>query len=136
MRIYNITYNTNPLSTDSNQINIKVIPCDETYNSFCWDGRRLSKREVNIIHTNVYNNSLVSLRVYATSLDILDTFKKQVQLALTKCLNTIDNNYEQSTKNCEIFRSENGDQKIDIKEAFQETVIWEDSPFQNDDFYI
>ena len=124
MNIYFIYYTTNPRSTNSNQIDVKTIKCRETPQNYCWPGTRLSKIKTNIIHSHVSHSSSISLYVYSTSLDILDTFKTQVQSALLQNIKIIQQQLTLSNHNLQTFIDNYQDQNINQTVPFEEEFEW------------
>ncbi len=124
MNIYFISYTTNPKRINSNQIQIKTIQCRETLKSYCWLGTRLPKYRVNYINSPSYNSSNVSLWGYATSLDILDTFKKQVQMTLIQCQKNLQKELELAKGNLQTFINNYQDQNIDPNTIYRDKTYW------------
>ena len=122
MNIYHIYYKTN--SQTPNQIQIETIPCKETPKSYCWPGTRFSKLNINIIKSYSYHTSSVSLSVYSTSLDILDTFKKQIQITLLHNQKQLQKELVLSIQNLNTFINTYDDQKIDPNSTFSPVYRW------------
>ena len=136
MNIYHISYTTNPIHNNPQKINIDSLSVTkETEKYFHVGKEKIHKRNIDAINSSISSSGYVNVLVYASSLNILDLFKKQVQLTLSNANKNMHKYLVHAKENLTEFLDSYHDQYIDSNEELVRELHWVDNSLTiTDDF--
>ena len=136
MNIYHISYTTNPIHNNPHKINIDSLSVTKETEKYFQIGRgKIHKRNIDAINSSISSSGYVNVLVYASSLNILDLFKKQVQLALLNANKNMHKYLVHAKENLTEFLDSYHDQHIDSNEELVRELHWVDNSLTiTDDF--
>jgi len=127
MKLYFITYSTSiGTFNQDNCIKYKEIEVRETAKSYIFDQTRIPKNKIDVIKSFGGNSPSISVSVYSTSLDIMETFKQQVINTLQYTNETLKKQLELSQQNINHFNSIYGTIN---QTQYHETTKWHNPKF-------